>query len=183
MEVPSIRQISRTYWWLLLIRGIVAVLFGILAIIAPLAAALFFIFLFGAYVLLDGILSIVVSLQERNTYSRWWVLLISGIAAILLGIFAFFQPGVTAIALFWVVALWLIISGIFELIAAFWLRALGIEWLLAIAGILSILVGIVFFVHPVGSILAIVWLIGVFALVRGVILLIRAIRFRSLITA
>src|SRR5437588_258860 len=125
MEVPTIRQISRTYWWLLLIRGI---------------------------------------------------------AAIILGIFAFFQPGVTAIALFWVVALWLIISGIFELIAAFWLRALGIEWLLAIAGILSILVGIVFFIHPVGSILTIVWLIGVFALVRGVILLIRAIRFRSLLT-
>src|SRR6266566_1110792 len=169
MEVPSIRQISRTYWWLLLIRGIFAALFGLLAIIAPAVAALFFIFLFCAYVLLDGILSIVVSLQERNTNSRWWVLLISGIAAIILGIFAFFQPGVTAIALFWVVALWLIISGIFELIAAFWLRALGIEWLLAIAGILSILVGIVL-------------LIGVFALVRGVILLIRAIRFRSLIT-
>src|SRR5438105_10593955 len=168
MEAPSLRQISRTYWWLLVIRALFAVLFGILAIIAPLVAALFFIFLFGAYALLDGLLSIVVSLQERHTYSRWWMLLISGIAAVILGIFAFFQPGVTAVALFWVVALWLIISGIFELIAAFWLRTLGIEWLLAIAGILSILVGIVFFVHPVGSILTIVGLIGVFALVRGV---------------
>src|SRR6266480_2662191 len=77
MEVPSIRQVSRTYWWLLLIRGIFAVLFGILAIIAPAVAALFFIFLFGAYVLLDGILSIVVSLQERNTNSRWNCLLFS----------------------------------------------------------------------------------------------------------
>ncbi len=183
MEVPSTRQLSRTYWWLLLIRGILAVLFGILAIIAPLVAALFFIFLFGAYVLFDGILSIVVALQERHSHSRWWMLLISGIAAIILGIFAFFQPGVTAVALFWIVALWLIILGIFEVIAAFSLRALGIEWLLVIAGILSIIVGIVFFTHPVGSILAIVWLIGVFALVRGVILLIRAIRFRSLLTA
>src|SRR5947199_652854 len=99
MEVPSMRQVSRTYWWLLLIRGIFAVLFGILAIIAPVVAALFFIFLFGAYVLLDGILSIVVSLQERNTNSRWWLLLINGIAALIVRIFGFFQLGVTAILL------------------------------------------------------------------------------------
>ena len=89
----------------------------------------------------------------------------------------------TAIALFWIVALWLIILGIFEVIAAFSLRALGIEWLLVIAGILSIIVGIVFFAHPVASILTIVWLIGVFSLVHGVMLLIRAIRLRSLLTA
>lgn len=183
MEAPSIRQISRTYWWLLVIRAIFAVLFGILAIIAPLVAALFFIFLFGAYALFDGILSIVVSLQERHTYSRWWMLLISGIAAVILGIFAFFQPGVTAVALFWIVALWLIISGIFEILAAFALRGLGIEWVLVISGILSIIVGIVFFAHPVASILTIVWLIGVFSLVHGVMLLIRAIRLRSLLTA
>lgn len=182
MEAPSIRQISRTYWWLLVLRALFAVLFGILAIIAPIVATLFFIFLFGAYALLDGLLSIVVSLQERHTYSRWWMLLISGIAAVILGLFAFFQPGVTAIALFWIVALWLIISGLFEVLAAFTLRRLGIEWLLVIVGILSIIVGIVFFAHPVRSILAIVWLIGVFSLVHGVILLIRAVRLRSLLT-
>ena len=98
------------------------------------------------------------------------------------GIFAFFQPGVTAVALFWIVALWLIISGIFEILAAFALRGLGIEWVLVISGILSIIVGIVFFAHPVASILTIVWLIGVFSLVHGVMLLIRAIRLRSLLT-
>src|SRR5437016_13364952 len=99
MEVPTIRQISRTYWWLLLIRGIFAVLFGILAIIAPAVAALFFIFLFGAYVLLDGILSIVASLPARNSNSRRCVLLITATQTIILWIFAFSYPGVTAIIL------------------------------------------------------------------------------------
>lgn len=181
--ITTTSQISRAYWWSLVIRGIVALLFGIAALLSPLVVGLFLIFLFGAYALLDGILAIIVSLQARQVSSRWWVLLIGGIAGIILGLFAFFQPGVTAVVLFWIIAAWLVITGIFEIISAFTLGALGIEWLLVVIGVLSIIVGVIFFIHPTSSILAIVWLLGVFAIIYGIVQIVRAIQFRSLLSA
>lgn len=178
----AIRQISRAYWWLLVIRAIIALLFGIMALIWAQFTLLFLVYLFGAYALLDGILAVIVSVQERQTSSRWRVLLLGGIAGIILGIFAFFQPVVTAVALLYIIAAWLVIIGLFEIIGAFTLSASGVEWLLVVAGVLSIVVGIVFFLQPTGSILSIVWLLGVFALVYGVILVVRAIQFRSLLS-
>jgi uncharacterized membrane protein HdeD (DUF308 family) len=179
----AVRQLSRSYWWLLLLRAVVAILFGILAIISPSFALLFFVYLFGAYVLIDGIFSVVVALQERTAYSRWWILLLGGIAGIILGLVTFIWPGVTSLVLFYLVAAWAVITGIFEVIAAFSVRAVGVEWLLVLGGVLSIIIGIIFFLHPVASILTIVWLLGVFALVYGLILVVRAIQFRSLLTA
>lgn len=179
----SVRQLSRSYWWMLLVRAIVALLFGIVAIISPAFALLFLVYLFAAYVLIDGILAVVVALQERTAYSRWWVLLLGGISGIILGLLAFFWPGVTSLVLFYLVAAWAVVTGIFDVIAAFSVRARGVEWLLVLGGVLSIIIGIIFFLHPVASILAIVWLLGVFAIVYGVILIVRAIQFRSVLTA
>ena len=179
----TMRQVSRSYWWLLIIRAIVAILFGISAIFWPGLTLLFLVYLFGAYALIDGIVSVVVALQERNAYSRWWVLLIGGIAGIILGILVFFWPGVTSLVLFYLVAAWAVVTGIFEVIAAFSVRAMGVEWWLVIGGVLSIILGIIFFLHPVASILSIVWLLGVFALIYGVIQIVRAIQFRSLLSA
>lgn len=177
------RQISRAYWWSLLIRGAIAILFGIMALISVQFALLFLVYLFGAYALLDGILAVIVSLQERSTASRWWVLLLAGIFGIVLGLVTFFQPRPIILVIFYLVAAWLVVTGIFEIISAFTIGALGIEWLLVVAGVLSIIVGIIFFLHPTASILSIVWLLGVFALVYGVIQIVRAIQFRSLLSA
>jgi uncharacterized membrane protein HdeD (DUF308 family) len=179
----AVRQLSRSYWWLLILRAVVAILFGILAIISPAFALLFLVYLFAAYVLIDGIFSVVVALQERTAYSRWWILLLGGIAGIILGVVTFIWPGVTSLVLFYLVAAWAVVTGIFEVIAAFSVRAAGVEWLLVLGGVLSIIIGIIFFLHPVASILTIVWLLGVFALVYGLILIVRAIQFRSLLTA
>lgn len=183
MEIPTMRQIGRSYWWLLVLRAIVAVLFGILAIVSPLLTVFFLIYLFGAYALVDGIVAIVVSIQQRNAYPNWWVLLLGGIAGVVLGVLVFFWPGVAGLAIFYLVAAWAVVTGLFEVIAAFTVRAQGVEWLLVLGGILSIIIGIVFFTHPVASILSIVWLLGVFSIVYGVILFVRAIRFRSLLSA
>lgn len=177
------RQISRAYWWSLVIRAIIALLFGIMALISSQFTLLFLVYLFGAYALLDGILAVIVSLQERNTASRWWVLLLGGIFGIVLGLVTFFQPGAIALVIFYLVAVWLVVTGLFEVISAFTLMAVGVEWVLVVAGVLSIIVGIVFFIHPTASILSIVWLLGVFALVYGVIQVFRAIQFRSLLSA
>lgn len=176
------RQISRAYWWLILLRGIVALLFGIMALISVQFVLLFLVYLFGAYVLLDGILAIIVSLQDRRSSSGWWVLLLLGIVGVIVGLITFVHPGNVALLIFYLVAIWLIISGLFVIISAFTLRAAGAEWLLVVVGVFSIIVGIVFFIHPTTSILSIVWLLGIFALVYGIIQIVRAIQLRSLLT-
>jgi uncharacterized membrane protein HdeD (DUF308 family) len=177
------RQISHAYWWLIILRAVVALLFGIMALISAEFTLLFLVYLFGAYVLLDGILAIIVSLQERSSSSRWWVLFLLGIVGIIVGVLSFIHPGNVALVIFYLVGIWLIISGIFGILSAFTLRAAGGEGLLVIGGIISIIVGIIFLIRPTSSILTIVWLLGVFALVYGIIQIVRAIQLRSLLSA
>jgi len=173
-------QMYRRYWWMLLLRGVVAVLFGIAAIVWPGLTALVLVYLFGAFAFVDGIVAVVVSLQERAVVPRWWVLLIEGIVGILIGVLTFFSPIVTALVLLYLIATWAILTGILEIAAAFSMRrALALEWTLAIAGILSILLGILLAIQPVRGILAVVWVIGVYAIVFGVLLIIRSFQFRS----
>ena len=174
------RQISQAYWWLLILRGVVALLFGIMAIISVAFTLLFLVYLFGAYVLLDGIMAIIVSLQERRSSSAWLVVFLIGIVGIVVGVISFIHPGNVALLIFYLVALWLIIAGLFGVIASL-LRASGTEWLSIIGGILSIIVGIVFFLHPTSSILSIVWLLGVFALIYGIIQIIKSFQVKALL--
>jgi uncharacterized membrane protein HdeD (DUF308 family) len=182
MEAAT-RQMSRAYWWIIVLRGVVALLFGIMALISVQFTLLFLVYLFGAYVLLDGILAIIVSLQERRSSSGWWVVFLLGIVGVVVGVLSFIHPGNVALLIFYLVAAWLVITGIFEIISAFTLRAIGVEWLLVVAGGISIILGIVFFFHPTSSILTIVWLLGVFALLYGIIQIVRAIQLRSLLSA
>jgi uncharacterized membrane protein HdeD (DUF308 family) len=176
------RQISQAYWWLILLRGVIALLFGIVALISVQFVLLFLVYLFGAYVLLDGIMAIIVSLQERRSASGWWVIFLLGIVGVIVGFLCFIHPGNVALLIFYLVAIWLIISGLFVIISAFTLRAAGAEWLLVVVGVISIIVGIIFFIHPTSSILSLVWLLGVFALVYGIVQIVRAMQLRSLLS-
>jgi uncharacterized membrane protein HdeD (DUF308 family) len=128
---------------------------------------------------LSGILAISASLQERKTTSAWLVVFVIGIVGIVVGVLSFIHPGNVALLIFYFVAAWLIIAGLFGVISAI-LRASGTEWLSIIGGVLSVIVGIIFFFHPVASILSIVWLPGVFALVYGIIQIVRAFQIRAL---
>jgi uncharacterized membrane protein HdeD (DUF308 family) len=173
-------ETPRQYWLLILFRGIIAFLFGIMALISVEFTLLFLVYLFGAYVLIDGIMAIIVSLQERRTTSAWLIVFLIGIVGIVVGVLSFIHPGNVALVIFYLVAAWLIIAGLFSLISAL-LRARGTEWLSIIGGILSILVGIIFFLHPTSSILSIVWLLGVFALIYGIIQIIKAFQVKALL--
>jgi len=184
LNVITGTQLVRRYWWMLAIRGVIAVLFGLAAIFWPGLTALVLVYLFGAFALIDGIVAVVVSLQERAVVPRWWVLLIEGIFGILIGILTFFSPIVTALVLLYLIAAWAIITGILEIAAAFSMRrALALEWTLAIAGILSILLGILLAVQPVRGIITVVWIIGIYAIVFGVLFIVRAFQFRPAATA
>ena len=184
MSVVTTSKVARTYWWLVLIRGIVAILFGIAAIAWPALTILILVYLFGAYILVDGIIAVVLAFQERRVYSRWWLILLGGIAGIILAFLVFFWPAITALILLYLIAAWAIITGIIEIIAAFFVSAgAGREWFLVIGGIISILLGIVLFFIPGASLLAFVWIIGVASIIYGIVLLVRAFQFRALLKA
>lgn len=184
MNVITSTQVSRHYWWLMGIRGLLAVLFGLLALVRPGPVLLGLVLLFGAYALVDGVMTVIVSLQERSVFSRWWVLLLEGLAGIAAGLLTFFWTTITALVLLYLIAAWAIVTGIFEITAAFsGLLPIAQEWTLAVAGILSVLLGILLAIQPGAGLLSLVWLIGIYAIVFGVLLIIRAFQFRTAVPA
>ncbi|ERR1051326_22082 len=111
MQIFNRASMARN-WWILTVRGIISILFGLMAFAWPGLTALVLVLLFGAYALVDGITAIVHAFQMRSMTSNWWVLLIEGIAGVLLGILALVQPGITAVALLYIIAIWAVITGI-----------------------------------------------------------------------
>ena len=167
-------------WWAVLIRGIVAILFGIVAFFIPGATFFALVVLFGAYALIDGIFALIAAVRAAEAHTRWGSLAAEGIIGIIIAAITFFYPGITALSLVYVIAIWAILTGIFELYAAFQLRqVLKNEVWLIIAGILSVVFGVLIAVHPGSGALAIVWLIGVYAIIFGITMLGLAFRLRS----
>jgi uncharacterized membrane protein HdeD (DUF308 family) len=167
-------------WWALLLRGVVAVLFGILTFIWPGLTLAVLVLLFGAYVLVDGLFAIVAAIKSPAGNERWLLLLLEGIVGVIIGVLTFFWPAMTAFALLYFIALWAIITGVLEIGAAIRLRkSISNEWLLIISGFLSILFGLALIIVPVAGALAVVWLIGAYAIVFGVLLMALSFRLRK----
>jgi uncharacterized membrane protein HdeD (DUF308 family) len=167
-------------WWVLVIRGIVDILIGIIAFMAPFATMQAIILLFGAYAIVDGVIALVTAIRAAQKHERWWTLVIEGIVGVVLGLGALFVPGVTILALVAVVAVWAILTGIFEISAAIRLRrAIAHEWILGLAGVLSVIFGILLAAFPVAGAVWLVTLIGAYALIFGVLMLILGFRLRS----
>ena len=168
-------------WWMLALRGLAAIVFGLLAFVWPDITLFALVLLFGAYMLVDGIFAIVAAVRAAGREARWWLLLIEGVLGVLAGLVAAFWPGLTALALLYFIAAWAIVSGILEIIGAIRLRQeIEGEWALGLSGALSVLFGILLVVIPApAGLLSLVWLIGAYALVFGVLLLVLAFRLRS----
>jgi uncharacterized membrane protein HdeD (DUF308 family) len=167
-------------WWVLLIRGILAVTFGILALSRPAVTLAAIVMLLGAYYLVDGIFSIITSLTAPRGYRGWVSMLISGIAGVVIGLITFFMPRVTAVVLLYFVIAWLMVTGVMQIIAGIRLRKkLHGEFFLIAGGILSVLFGFYLLVNPGVGALAVMWLIGVYAITFGVIMIVAALRLRS----
>jgi len=164
-------------WWAVALRGILAIVFGIVALASPGATLVSLALVIGAYAFLDGVFAIVSAFGRRGREVVWYVL--DGIFGIAVGLAIFFFPGVAAQGLVLLFGMWAILTGIFEVIAGFELP-IKRDWLLVIAGIASIAFGVLVFVYPVGGALAIAWLIGGYALVFGVSMLVFGIRLRGL---
>lgn len=170
-------EISRS-WWLLLIRGLAAIVFGILALIWPGITLLVLVIFFGAYALISGLFELFAGFRH-GTRSRAW-LIISGIIGILAGIVAFLWPGITSLALLYLVAFWAIFTGVSEIVAGVHLRkVIDNEWMFIVGGILSVIFGVLLLVWPGAGMLSLVWLIGVFVILYGIAMIALSFRVKN----
>jgi uncharacterized membrane protein HdeD (DUF308 family) len=168
-------------WWLMLLRGIAGILFGIAAFIWPGLTVLALTLLYGAFAMADGILSLGAALTGRGDRSipTWWLVVI-GLLGIAAGVVAFLWPGLTAFALVIMIGAWAVAIGIMEIIGAIWLRhEIEDEWLLIAAGILATLFGAAILLKPGAGALALAWAIGTFAILSGILHVAFAIRLKG----
>lgn len=178
MDTSLLHSLSRNWGWILL-RGILAILFGIAAFAWPLITLKVLILLYGAYVLADGIMAIVAAIQGGALAPRWWLAVV-GILGVIAGLILFVRPGFGAFALLMIIGIMAIVRGIFEIVGAISLRRqITGEWLLILGGIASILFGMVVLMFPGAGALAMVWLIAAYSVVIGFLLCALAFRLRS----
>lgn len=168
------------HWWVLAVRGAFAILFGIVAWVWPGITVWALVLLFGVYAFVDGVFALAAAFRGARGQPRG-LLVVSGIAGILLGIVAMVWPGVTAFVLLMLIAAWAVATGVLEIVAAIALRKeLRGEWAYALTGAISIGFGILLFVWPASGAVAIVWLIGLFSIIFGAVMIGAAFRLRKL---
>ena len=171
-------------WWALLIRGIAAVVFGVLAFAWPGATIVALIILFGAYAFVDGVFAIVAAVRAAQAHERWWPFLLEGIVGIAIAAITYFEPHVTAFALYFTIAAWAFLTGILEITAAIQLRKqIANELWLILGGVLSLIFGILMIWQPLAGAIAIVWVIGAYAIIFGILMIGLSLRLRKHATA
>lgn len=167
-------------WWVLLLRGLVAIAFGVLIWVQPGISLVALVLLFGAYSLADGVLGTWTAIAERKEREHWGLLLIWGLLGIGVGVMTFLVPGITALVLLFYIAIWAIATGILQIVAAIRLRKeVKGEWLLILGGLVSVVFGIILMAQPGVGALAVLWLIGTYAIIFGALLVILSFRARS----
>jgi uncharacterized membrane protein HdeD (DUF308 family) len=179
MNVTLLHTLGRA-WWLVLLRGIAAILFGILALAWPGVTLVTLVLLWGAWALADGVTALVAGWRARDGEKPMWQIVLVGLVGIAAGILTFVMPGVTAIALLIMIAVWAIVSGVFQIVAAIRLRKeIANEWMLILSGALSVVFGALMILSPGAGALAVLWIIGSFAIAFGVLLVILAFKLKK----
>jgi uncharacterized membrane protein HdeD (DUF308 family) len=168
-------------WWVPALRGILGILFGVLALLWPGLTLLTLVALFAAYALLGGIASVVGAIGHRKVDDDWWLPLLLGLVSIGAAVVAVVNPILTTVVLVLVIGANALVTGVLDIVAAVRLRKeIKGEWLLGLSGIASVVFGALVFMYPLAGALALVWLVSIYALVTGVLLLMLAIRVRAL---
>ena len=168
-------------WWVLLLNGICAIIFGLVAFTWPGITLLSLAILFGVYCIADGITMIIVSITRGKRGESWGQMLFRGIVSLIAGGIALFWPAITAIALLLIIAVWAIVRGILEIFAAIRLRKIiNNEWLLVLGGIISVLFGVFIMARPGSGALSLIWIIGAFAIAHGILLIALSFKLHKL---
>ncbi len=178
LPVMGLHALARN-WWLLLLRGIAGILFGLLAFAWPGITLLSLVILYGFYALVDGLFAILAAIKGGNAESRWWLILI-GILGVAAGLLTFFWTGITALVLTMFIGAWALIHGIFEIVGAIKIRKeIDNEWWLILSGALSVIFGLMVLIMPGAGALALIWVIGAYAIIFGGLLVGFAFRLKK----
>jgi uncharacterized membrane protein HdeD (DUF308 family) len=178
-KTEAMNDVLADNWWAVALRGVVAILFGIAAFAMPVVTMLSLVFVFAAFVFVDGVFGIIMSVRGARRGERWVWLLFNGILGVVVGVIAVLWPGLTVLAFVFLVAAWALISGAFMLISAVRLKIdHGRVWLV-IGGIASVALGVLLVISPLIGALVLTFWTGVHALVLGGTLLVLAYRLRS----
>lgn len=171
--------LSRT-WWVILLRGLTAIVFGILSWLLPEISLTTLVLLFGAYALADGALGIWVAITGRKENEDWWVLLLWAFIGVGIGVVTFLAPDVTTLAILFYIAAWALATGVLQIAVGIHLRkAITGEWRLILAGLASVVFSVLLMAQPGAGALALLWLIATYAIIFGILLVILAFEVRA----
>jgi len=171
-------QVLIRNWWALAIRGVFAIIFAVIAFVWPAITAAALAFLFGAYVLIDGIFALVAALRAAQHHGPSVALLVEGILDLIIATIVLVWPLQALFAIVLFIAIWAVITGIALIAAGIALIRINGEWLLVLSGIISILLGVILFVQPGAGVVALSWSLGIYALLFGISLIGAAFRLR-----
>jgi len=166
-------------WWLIALRGVISILFGAIAFAAPAAFVLSLVLFFAAYMLVDGIFTIVGAIRAAQKHERWGFLLVEGLVDIVVGVAAFLVPAAAVWAFVLLLAAWAFVTGALMIAAAFRLHLHFGRWWLLLGGIVSVLFGLALMIEPGMSALVLTWWLGAYAIAFGVMLVILGVSLRS----
>lgn len=167
-------------WWAFAIRGVLGILFGIIAFAWPVVTILSLVIVFAAYAITDGVFAIVAAVRAATHHERWTLFLLEGVVGIVAGVLAFMWPSLTVIVFIALVAFWALLSGGLMLAAAFRLDTNHGGWWFVLGGVASIIYGALLLMVPGIGALVLMWWIGAYAFVFGIVMLIGAFRLRAL---
>lgn len=175
-----LEKITRN-WWMFALRGLVTIIFGIVALIWYEQVFQTLVLVFGAFALMNGIMTVFTGLSSAPFFARWWALLLEGAAGVAIGLVSIFMPAITMRALMYLIAAWALFTGIAEIVVAIHFRRLLTgEWMLILGGLLSIVFGVLLFVFPAAGAMSMTWLIGIYSIVLGIAEMIFAFRLHGL---
>jgi uncharacterized membrane protein HdeD (DUF308 family) len=179
LVAPSLLKSLSDNWWLVLLRGLASIVFGVLAFMWPGLTLVVLVLMYGAFALVDGVLAIAGAIMGGRPGSRWWLALV-GLAGVVAGLLTFFWPGITAFVLLIFIAAWAIMIGAFQIVGAIRLRKeIDNEWLLILSGGVSVLFGFLLLAQPAAGALALVWIIAGYSVAFGIILVMFSFRLKS----
>ncbi len=176
MAIFSAVRTMSEHWWVVLLRGVLAILFGVLAYTWPGLTALILVTIWGVYALIDGVFGVIAGIR-----GKWTSLVIMGLLGIAAGLVALLRPGLAAVSLLWVLAIWVIVAGAMQIAAAIRLRKeVQGEWLWILSGLLMVGLGLVFFLRPGAGILSVTWLLASLAILWGILLVMLSFKLKGL---
>jgi uncharacterized membrane protein HdeD (DUF308 family) len=166
------------YWWVVVLRGVLAIALGVLAFVWPVVTLTSLVIVFGAYALVDGVFALLSAVRGGGA-EPWWLLVLEGGVGIGIGVLTLVAPGITALALLFYIAIWAIATGVLEIAAALALRKeIEGEWLLVLGGLVSVAFGALLIARPGAGALAVLWLIGGYAIAFGALLVLLGLKLR-----